>query len=228
MSEIETALLIVLIIVIILLVWRWVRASGDLCLQDCKKQCNWIKKAETARKSNYGSDPHYSPLNPDLSAARKAERDGYSDADTSHDPNESLYGPGGDAHDSYVAAQLESMSDRQRRARTPLEEDALTTYNTNDELMRHAGLDSSVVRGHQLFLNEMPHKSTGASALSLTDHDMPANRWMGLTRPQMQIAKSDVGSRVVSSEDHRQMHPGQQMRWQNSANDYNIFGEPGW
>ncbi len=214
MSEIETALLMVLIVVVILLLWRWVRSSANSCVKDCKDKYRWVSKAEGSSRINYGRGKKhrtkYSAMKPDLSGARNSQRDGYSDV--SFDPSDKLYGPGSDSHDSYIAAHLGENEIQPGAPRKP--------GNDYEEYLRAAGLDESVFKGHKYFLTEMPHRTTGGSSLSITDHDEGPNKRMGLFRPDMHVAVSGAGARTVSSEDYRQMHPGNKVKWRTGA-EYN-------
>ncbi len=206
MTELETALLIVLILVLVLLVWKWYRYSSNKCLSGCFDKC-------ATTKAMLGSDmgslpPMYrqptGALNPNTSlVAGAGEMDGYSDFT---DPS------GTDEWDSYMDMQESFKPSRAKDFGARLHENTLKEH----------GLNHGVFKSHQIYLKGMKGRSSTASIHSLTDHDSHVNPWMGLRRPQMHLAKSEPGARVVSSEHHTQLHPGTDMRWSSSATDHEI------
>lgn len=202
MSELETALLIVLVIILVIIAWRWyvhslTKLSDNSIIRSMELL---VEPTNSNNKAGHGA------LNPNTSLVASAgERDGYGS-----------YTPGSDEYDSYVDAN-ESFDSRRGLHR----HDSLSVYAEQDEMAR-AGLNAGVVQSHNEYIKGLKGRSTSHSMQSLTDHPNDVNPWAGLRGPRYHIAKSEPGARVVSSSHYTQHHPGTELRWSSSATDYSV------
>lgn len=75
-----------------------------------------------------------------------------------------------------------------------------------DDYLVNEGLEKSVVESHNKFVDEIHHRTTGASAQSVLSGDVDVNPWVGLRRINYNAAFSQNDARTVSSESPDQMY----------------------
>jgi hypothetical protein len=200
MNEFEIALLVVLVIILILLLWRWWKSSKDKCIKECQSKCGAYKEMMASKFKPAG----YSAVNPSHKLHFRTKHDGYIGMQ---------HGPGSDSYDSYIAAS-ESMSASPH---------GLTDEGLIDqEMLRNMGLNHGVLKSHKQYLTDSLKRTSGASLQSVRDDPNDVVTRIGLRQPQYHVAKTEAGARTVSSEYHTQMHPGNNLKWESSANAYDV------
>jgi hypothetical protein len=80
------------------------------------------------------------------------------------------------------------------------------SYNHYSDYLLSAGVEKSVVDSHKQFVDEIHHKTTGASTETVRDDSNDVNPRWGLRKTNYFDAVSGVDARTTSSEDPRQMY----------------------
>lgn len=111
---------------------------------------------------------------------------------------------GGDAQDEQESQQMEepvkeTMVAQPRSSQVP-------QYKTYSDFLLNAGIEKTVMDSHRQFVDEIQHKTTGASTETVRDDDNDVNPRWGLRKTNYFDATAGADARVTSSEDPRQMY----------------------
>lgn len=80
------------------------------------------------------------------------------------------------------------------------------SYENFEDYIIGNGLEKSVTESHNQYVQDLQHRTSGASVETVTSHDENINPWVGLRRPDYSSIRIDGNAREVSSQTPEQLH----------------------
>jgi hypothetical protein len=215
-------LIVVLLLIFAIVVWSCMGSKGekDWAMESSESDYSWMRRSAPRRscgdkRSRYNSEKRrYESMHPGFGRHMVKSNGDDNSSNTSYLDNDNIdtshladdYQPGvtpdyksGANYSNHSTSQLEDMDHQER----------LLQY----------GLNAGVLNSHASHVEETLKRTSGPSKQGVLDHDNYINPWIA-RRPNMHVAKSEAGARVVSSEHYTQMHPGNQLYWTGASNEY--------